>query len=51
VPEIKHNTSPLQRFFVLFGGMIAVYCENYTKPTNMLCGKNAELLGVEESGA
>jgi translation initiation factor IF-1 len=26
---------------MLFGGIIAVYCENHTEHTNALCGQNA----------
>jgi hypothetical protein len=34
----------------MFREIIAVYCENHMKHTNMFCGKNAEFLPVEAGG-
>jgi ssDNA-binding Zn-finger/Zn-ribbon topoisomerase 1 len=35
---------------MLFKEIIAVYCEDYKKPTHTLCGRNVELLNVIISG-
>jgi hypothetical protein len=35
---------------MLFGEIIAVYCENRTEHTNTLCGQNAEFLNVKADG-
>jgi hypothetical protein len=34
----------------MFKEIIAVYPENHTKPTNTLCGQNAELVNVKACG-
>jgi hypothetical protein len=46
----KKKTMPLRykkNWLMLFTLIIAVYSENHIKPTNTLCGKNAELLVVK----
>jgi hypothetical protein len=35
---------------MMFKEIIAVYCENYTKPINILCVQNVELLYVNVRG-
>jgi hypothetical protein len=35
---------------MLFGGAVAVYCENHTIHTNTLYGQNAEFLDVKGGG-
>jgi hypothetical protein len=35
---------------MLFNKIIAVFSENHIKPTNTLCGQNAELLIVKTGG-
>jgi hypothetical protein len=35
---------------MLFGEIIAIYSEYHTKPTNTLCGQNAELLNIKADG-
>jgi hypothetical protein len=37
-------------WLTLFKEIIAVYSENHIKPTNRLCGQNAELLNVKAGG-
>jgi hypothetical protein len=37
-------------WLMLFREIIAVFSENYVKPTNMLCGQNTELLIVKARG-
>jgi hypothetical protein len=36
---------------MLFGEIIAVYCENYTEHANALCGQNAELFSGKAGDA
>jgi hypothetical protein len=35
---------------MLFGEIIAVYCENHTQHTNVLSGWNAEFFNIEVGG-
>jgi hypothetical protein len=35
---------------MLYGGKIAVYCENYTKHVNTLCGEVTQFLNVKARG-
>jgi hypothetical protein len=35
---------------MLFGEIIAVYCENHTEHINTLCGQNAQFLCVKADG-
>jgi hypothetical protein len=35
---------------ILFREKVTVYCENHTKPTNALCGQNAEFYYVKADG-
>jgi hypothetical protein len=37
-------------WLILFMEIIAAYSGNHTKPINMLCGQNAELLIVKADG-
>jgi hypothetical protein len=37
-------------WLTLFREIIAIYCENYTKPVNTLRGQNAEVVNVKVSG-
>jgi hypothetical protein len=37
-------------WLMLFKKIIAVYSENYTRPTNTLCGQNLDLLDVKAVG-
>jgi hypothetical protein len=35
---------------MLFGETVAVYCENHTEHTNILCGQNVEFWCVKAGG-
>jgi hypothetical protein len=35
---------------MLFGEIVAVYCENHKEHTNTLCGQNAEFWYVKAGG-
>jgi hypothetical protein len=51
VPSTKHVTSPLKRSAgYCLAKQLAIYCENHTKHTNVLCGHSAEFKYVKAGG-
>jgi hypothetical protein len=50
-PQRKHNATLINiNLLMMFMEIIAVYFENHTKPINILCEQNADLLNVKVGG-
>jgi hypothetical protein len=45
--DLHYNDQPVN---VVWGNIIAVYCENHMQHANTLCGQNAEFLNVTAGG-
>jgi hypothetical protein len=47
---MQHISITKISWLILFKEIVPVYCDNYTKPINTLCEKNAELLIFKAGG-
>lgn len=51
MPQRKHNRQSFKNNrLILFEEINAVYSDNHTKPINIICGQNAELLTDKAGG-